>query len=77
MGAIKITVTNSFFPGIVETFHCIDVDLNDLQEVEYCAEECMGQYLDMHGDLIYAKTPDVDSEVIAEACDYMIEEVIE
>lgn len=76
MNTVKIPVSNGFFRGVKEEF-ITRVDLSDLNEVEMAADECCGQYLELHGDLIHALTPDVNWETIAEACDYMIEEVIE
>ena len=76
MNTVKITVSNGFFRSIKKEF-ITRVDLSDLNEVEMAADECCGQYLELHGDLIHALTPDVDWETLAEACDYMIEEVVE
>ena len=76
MNTIKITVSNGFFHNIKEEF-ITQVDLSDLAEVEMAAAECCGQYLDLYGDLIHALTPDINWETLAEACDYIIEEVVE
>ena len=73
MATIKVTVGNSYIHNLKEEFFCVDVDMSDLEEIEYCAEECCGQYLDMHGDII--NTLDVNWETFAEACYYTIEEV--
>ena len=75
MAIAKVTVLNSFLPGIIEEFICRDVDFSDLQELEYCAEECCGEYLNMHHDVIRINLPDLTDETIAEECNYMIEEV--
>lgn len=74
MNTVKITVGNSFAHNLTEEF-LTRVDLSDLDEVEMAAEECCGEYLDMHSDLW--NTLDVDLEVIAEECFYIIEEVFE
>jgi hypothetical protein len=76
MNAVKITVSNSYFSQINEEFYT-HVDLSDLDEVEMAAEECCGEYLNLHGDLIQALTPDLDWEQLADACSYIIEEVSE
>lgn len=76
MNIVKITVTNPYFYGLTETF-ITKVDLSDLTEVEIAADECCGQYLDMHHDVIVAKCPDVAYEAIAEQCNYIIEEIKE
>ena len=76
MNAVKITVSNSYFSEINEEFYT-HVDLSDLDEVEMAAEECCGEYLNLHGDLIQALTPDLSWEKLAEACFYIIEEVFE
>jgi hypothetical protein len=72
MHTIKITVGNSFAHNLTEEF-ITRVDLSDLDEVEMAAEECCGEYLDMHSDLWH--TLDVDFEMIADECHYIIEEV--
>ena len=72
---ILVTVRNKFMPNISENYWCPFVDLSDLQEVENCANECCGNFLDTHGDIIYAMLGDVPFEQIAEACYYTIEEV--
>ena len=72
MSAIKITVGNSYIHNLTEEFICIDVDISDPEEVAYCAEECCGQYLDMHGDII--NSLNIDWDTFAQACHYMIEE---
>ena len=74
MNTIKVTVGNSFFHGVIEEF-ITAVDISDLDEVEMAAGECCGEYLELHGDLIHALTPDIDWETIADACFYSIEEV--
>lgn len=76
MNTIKVTVSNSFFNGIIEEF-ITHADVSDLEEMELAAEECCGEYLNLHGDLIQALTPDQDWDTIAEACYYIIEEVVE
>ena len=72
MNTIKITVGNSFAHNLTEEF-ITRVDLSDLDEVEMAAEECCGEYLDMHSDLWH--TLDVDFEMIVDECHYIIEEV--
>lgn len=76
MATVKIVVKNSYFHGIIEEF-ITRVDIADLNEVEMCADECMGAYLEMHHDLIMALTPDLTFEKLAEACYYTLEEVLE
>lgn len=77
MGTIKVTVSNSYLHNIVDEFICTNVDMSDLNEVDYCAEECVGQYLEAHEDVIHAKCPDINFETIAEKCYYFVEEVID
>ena len=74
MNQIKVTVGCDYFPGICEDFITF-VDTSDLEEMEMAADECCGEYLDLHGDLIHALTPDVEWEDLAESCWYIIEEV--
>ena len=75
MNIIKVTVGNSYLHGLIEDFICSNVDTSDTEEMDYCAEECIGAYIDMHGDAIFALAPDVDSEELYEACYYEIEEM--
>lgn len=75
MSNVIITIGNEYFPSIFEKFYHPMVDMFDTEELEYIVDECCGQYLDYHGDLIRALTPDLDSEELAEACFYIIEEV--
>lgn len=77
MSCLKVTVSNNYLPHIIESFYCIRVDISDPDEVEMCADECCGNYLDMHHDIIIANCPDIASEELAEACYYIIEEVSE
>jgi hypothetical protein len=72
---LKVTVTNTFIPKLKEEFICHNVDITDKDETDYCAEECCGIFLDMHGDEIQRNCPDVDWDTIAEKCSWMIEEV--
>lgn len=72
MKMLKITVLNGYL-NIIEEFFCRDVNISDPEEVECCAQECCGQYLDMHSDII--NTIDADWDSIADACNYIIEEV--
>lgn len=76
MNTIKVTVGNHFFHGVIEEFICSKVDISDLEEMEYCAEECVGQYMDMHEDMARGYCPDISYEDLVEACYYSIEEVI-
>lgn len=72
---IKVTVTNRYMVGLSEEFICRDVNIVDKDETDYCAEECCGVFLDMHGNEIQRNCPDVDWDTIAEKCSWMIEEV--
>ena len=75
MSNIKIIITNCFFPTLTETF-ITRVDMSDLNEVEMAIDECCGQFLDMHNDIINAKLSDLDLETIAEEFCYIVEEVV-
>ena len=75
MNAIKVTVGNSYLHNLTEEFICYQVDTTNKEEMDYCAKECVGAYLDMHADVIFAKVSDIDSDKIYDACYYMIEEV--
>lgn len=75
MKNIIITIGNDYFPNITEDFYHPFVDITDLEELDYIIDECCGIYLDLHGDLIRALTPDCTREEIEEACFYLIEEV--
>ena len=75
MNTIKVTVGNSYFHNVIETFICANVDVSDKNEMEYAAAECCGEYLDMCNDLVNS-CADVPFETIANACYYTIEEVV-
>lgn len=70
---VKITITNKFI-GVTEVFICYAIDISDPNEIDYYVSECCGQYLEMHEDIIHAKA-DLDFETIAEACEYIVEEL--
>ena len=70
MGTIKVTVINQFLPHNPEEFICSNVDISDLQEMEYAAEECVGAYVDMYSEQIEKMNFDKN---IAEYCEYLIE----
>ena len=72
MGTIKVTVSNSYFHGVQEEYLCKNVDISDLAEMEYAAEECVGAYMDAHSDIAHSIT-DLDMETIESECFYMIE----
>lgn len=73
MGTIVVTVGNRYLHGITEEFICRNVDVSDYDEMEYCAEECVGEYLDMHADVIHSL--DVSYDALYDECYYSIEEV--
>lgn len=75
MKALKIIVGNNYFPYVTETFVQPAVDILDCDEVEYAIDECCGEYLDMHEDIIDALMPNINFETIAEACSYIVEEI--
>jgi len=77
MGVIKVTVGNSFLNGVIDEYMCHNVDISSQEEMEYCAEECVGAYLDDHHDLYIALCSDIEFDLFAEACYYLIEEEIE
>ena len=76
MKEVDITVTNCYCPFIIETFRT-RVDISDLNEVEMTADECCGQYLDMHHDYYQTQLADLDWDTFTEGCVYVIEEVAE
>jgi hypothetical protein len=67
---VKITITNPYIK-IAEEF-LTRVNLSDLTEVDMATDECCGQYLDMYAD----KAPGVDFAQLADACEYILEEVL-
>ena len=73
MGTIKITVGNSYLHGIQEEFICSNVDIADLDEVDYCVSECVGQFLENHEDIFNQLDISYDKRV--DSCCYIIEEV--
>lgn len=75
MTSIIITIGNRYLPNIRENFYHPSLDICDLEELEYCVDECCGIYLDLYADAIHGMCPDRSDEEIAEACFYIIEEV--
>ena len=75
MSNISITVTNRYLPNITEIYVHYNVDISDFDEVDYCAEEACGKFLNEYRDALFATCPDLDWETIADACEYLIEEV--
>lgn len=74
MKNITVTVKNSFLNGVKEVFDCRDLDITDLEEVQYCIDECCGIYLDKHLDKILKMFPTISPEIVAMECDYILEE---
>ena len=75
MSNISVTVTNRYLPNITEIYIHYNVDISDFDEVDYCAEEACGKFLDEYRDTLFATCPDLDWETIAAACEYLIQEV--
>lgn len=73
MAVIKVTLSNRYIPFAAEEFYCIDLDISDLEEVENCVDECCGQFVDLHHDIISALH--IDDDLLAESFTYIIEEV--
>ena len=74
MATVKVIVGNYFAEGLIEEF-VTKVDITDLAEVEMCASECMGAYLEMHEGVW--PTIDASFDVIVDACFYTLEEVVD
>ena len=74
MATVKVTIGNYLAKGLIEEF-MTKVDIADLAEVEMCAPECIGAYLEMHEGVW--PTIDASFDAIVDACFYSIEEVIE
>lgn len=75
MNTIKVIVGNHLMGGVEEEFLCRNVDISDLNEMEYCAEECVGAFIDMY-HLFFDQdqgTHTYDQKV--NSCWYTIEEV--
>ena len=68
MKEVDIIVTNRYCPFITETFRT-RVDMSDLNEVEMAADECCGEYLDMHHDYYQAALADLADLGIADGGD--------
>ena len=77
MAMLKVTVGNHLMGGVKEEFLCHNVNISDLSEMEYCAEECVGAFIDMY-HLFFDQdqgTHTYDQKV--NSCWYTIEEVDE
>lgn len=74
MTSVIVTVKNTFLHGVEEVFDCRGLDMSDLDEVQYCIDECCGIYLDKHLDKILKNNPSLLPEVVAMECNYTLEE---
>jgi hypothetical protein len=74
MATINITIKNNLFHHTVDEFLCRDVDISDLEEVNYCVEECIGAFIDIHEDAL--KNIDAEWDTIMDNFHYTIEEVM-
>jgi hypothetical protein len=74
MNTIKVTVWSSIMPHCQREYICYGVDISDLNEVENCAAECVGKYLDNEPQW-YATNATWDE--IVDSCMYCIEEVFD
>lgn len=74
MANVRITVTNKYLPAAGAVYIHRNVDISDFDEIDYCAEESCGRYLNAYRDQLFAVNPELDWETIAAACEYLIEE---
>ena len=71
MNTIKVTVGNHLMKGVNEEFLCAQVDTSDKEEMDYCAQECVGAYIDMYSSFF----DEGDFSQKVNNCWYVIEEV--
>ena len=76
MAMLKVTVGNRYMSGVVEEFICLDVDISELEEVNYAIDECVGAFVDMYGDFFNDGSEEEQFQKLA-GCNYFAEEVID
>ena len=74
---LKITIFNRYAPTLVESYCCFNVDVSDLNEVDYCIQETIGAFMDTHEKYLKAVAPDRSFDELYDAIEYIAEEVDE
>lgn len=74
---LKITILNRYAPTLVESYCCFDVDISDLNEVDYCVQETIGAFMDTHEGYLKTAAPDRSFDELYDAIEYIVEEVNE
>ena len=75
MATIKVTVKNQYLKREKEEFICSNIDTSDLKEMEACAKECCGKFVELKENLINKLTGYLTPEQFISSCYYVIEEV--
>ena len=76
MAMLKVTVGNRYMGGVVEEFICLNVDISELEEVNYAIDECVGDFVDMYRDFFNDGSEEEQFEKLA-GCNYWAEEVFD
>lgn len=76
MAMLKVTVGNRYMGGVVEEFICLNVDMSELEEVNYAIDECVGAFVDMYGDFFNDGSEEEQFQKLA-GCNYFAEEVLD
>lgn len=76
MATLKVTVGNRYMGGVVEEFICLNVDISELEEVNYAIDECVGAFVDMYGDFFNDGSEEEQFQKLA-GCNYWAEEVLD
>lgn len=76
MAMLKVTVGNRYMGGVVEEFICLNVDISELEEVNYAIDECVGAFVDMYGDFFNDGSEEEQFQKLA-GCNYWAEEVLD
>ena len=76
MAMLKVTVGNRYMGGVVEEFICLNVDISELEEVNYAIDECVGAFVDMHEDFFNDGSEEDQFQILA-GCNHWAEEFLD
>ena len=74
---LQVTIINHNIKFPSQEFICSNVDLSDLGEVDYCAQECIGRFVELYENTLKHPLTEREAETIAAGCVYFIEEAID
>jgi hypothetical protein len=74
---LQVTIINHNIKFPSQEFICSNVDISDLDEVDYCAQECIGRFVELYEEALGHSLTEREAEAIAAGCSYFIEEDID